>query len=988
MPLLDAVGWHGRTRVSFQGLDALPAGAKAAGQAKPGAGHDPGGAQSMNAQKQKETMEMVQEAEGTAGMHVNRQGANALMGPDGFDPRLADPARRWCLPARSPAPHTLPEQHVIEAETVGCSMMEVEEDGPGGSEPSATAEQRLASLKPYVHLAWDECKQSAEQSAAAQLRWEVFSTWMLLSCLALAEAERERLAQCWQPKAWTSETIALRHLFMESHSVRALGAVLRWLRWSHRWAPQAHSSVEAGFVYTAGYDRTRRALQLHGGIPAPFQEGSLHPDGPLQHGEKFQCADIEDERQLLADLWTCLRRGELGPALKLCAESGQAWRTTLLQGMLPFCEEPAGEYESSAAPGPDETVEEMLAFMKEEHSDWTDFGQLPQTKGSQGNPWRRVWKDECFDAAARNLLPGSKMDLKELSIYGFCSGNYDALMPSCSAGWADRCFGEFHCLKELGRGRREESLMQGLADWEWLVERLLEDGQARRCRSGDGDGIEGCWPHLGEGDLCAEEDSAEDRALRTAKLCGRLTPSLSPDVEAAVKQEVLQLLQRALPREDTGWEAASDVSQRFGQLQTDAENMASAFAAQKDLDVHVDRAGNFRVSSGCGNNLTLGMEAFQARAQQADKLGGTAAGVCLPASHSGAITLTCAGLADLDDDEESKISTCSIGVDNLKNRAWSADDCGEPMGKTLTESTEAPSEPWTPESANLSRDEPRQLLMLLSSRRVAAVLRETLQLLDPKAEAFLSQRKVLKVLAEVHFVWKVRHAWAAQPEESTGPFIFSHSQWGPEPAIAKHPGVCHGEESWGSFLQGTREGTLGLVGSWRLGSRSDGPEDWSDMKSMFLRLPASALSKMARLIAGAWDVQQGQAALEMLRGWLRDPRPAFVLKQFAAFFAVWQKEALEEQLRVPVDVDDIVGTHVSELLMVASGPLWEERCLRDQALEVILEHCKVLQPEPRREAFASVLLRLGRSAGTQAVAEAAAPRPELCFGSFAPWSFK
>ncbi|CAE7365735.1 GIP [Symbiodinium sp. CCMP2456] len=113
------------------------------------------------------------------------------------------------------------------------------------------------------------------------------------------------------------------------------------------------------------------------------------------------------------------------------------------------------------------------------------------------------------------------------------------------------------------------------------------------------------------------------------------------------------------------------------------------------------------------------------------------------------------------------------------------------------------------------------------------------------------------------------------------------------------------------------------------------------------------------------------AALEMLRGWLRDPRPPFVLKQFAAFFAVWQKEALEEQLRVPVDVDDIVGTHVSELLIVASGPLWEERCLRDQALEVILEHCKVLQPEPRREAFASVLLRLGRSAGTQAVAEAA-----------------
>eukprot|EP00438_Fugacium_kawagutii_P012012 Skav225320 [mRNA] locus=scaffold891:150669:151550:- [translate_table: standard] len=69
---------------------------------------------------------------------------------------------------------------------------------------------------------------------------------------------------------------------------------------------------------------------------------------------RFQPADLEDERQLMADLWsrpremedagrrwetlgdagtlgrpwdaprTCLRRGELSKALKLCAESGQA----------------------------------------------------------------------------------------------------------------------------------------------------------------------------------------------------------------------------------------------------------------------------------------------------------------------------------------------------------------------------------------------------------------------------------------------------------------------------------------------------------------------------------------------------------------------------------------------------------------------------------------------------------------------------------------
>ena len=538
------------------------------------------------------------------------------------------------------------------------------------------AEQRLSSLKPYTHLAWEEWKDSN-----AQLRWEVFNTWMLLSSLALAEAERERFAQFWAPKPWTSEAVALRHIFMESHSMRALCAVLRWLRWSHRFSPKAARSVEEGFVYNAGYDRTRRSFQLHGRLPGPFQEQSLHPDGPLQRGEIFECADIEDERQLIADLWTCLRRGELSTAMKMCAENGQAWRTALLQGMLPFCEEPEGQYESAPMPGIDEAMEEMLATMKEEHSDWTELG-CHLTKGSQGNPWRRVWKEECFDAAARNLLPGSKMDLRELSIYGFCSGNYDALMPSCNSDWADRCFGELHCLKE------------------WLVERLLEDGQSREKTS-----------RLGEGDVCAEEESAEDTAWRTRKLCGRLAPdpaNLNEDVEAAVREEVLQLLQRLrpLPSPEVGCEEASSVSQQFGQLQ-------------------------------------------------------------------------------------------------------------------------------------------------------------------------------------------------------------------------------------------------------------------------------------AFLIAAAWEPQRGKDALELLRSWLRNAQPGkpFALKQFAAYFAVWQKNVLEDHLRTSVDVDDIVSMHVSELLLVASGPLWQDRCLREDAVEVILEHCQVLRPEPRREALASLMLRLGRSAGPQAVAEAVA---QTCRGDATP----
>lgn len=85
--------------ISFAGLD-VPEGAQQAGQAKPGPGHDPTGVRSASKQKQKEAMEKIKEVEETAGMHVSKVGRNALMGPNGYDERLADPALRWCLPAR------------------------------------------------------------------------------------------------------------------------------------------------------------------------------------------------------------------------------------------------------------------------------------------------------------------------------------------------------------------------------------------------------------------------------------------------------------------------------------------------------------------------------------------------------------------------------------------------------------------------------------------------------------------------------------------------------------------------------------------------------------------------------------------------------------------------------------------------------------------------------------------------------------------------
>eukprot|EP00930_Biecheleria_cincta_P056096 TRINITY_DN42278_c0_g1_i1.p1 TRINITY_DN42278_c0_g1~~TRINITY_DN42278_c0_g1_i1.p1 ORF type:complete len:986 (-),score=182.20 TRINITY_DN42278_c0_g1_i1:80-3004(-) len=585
---------------------------------------------------------------------------------------------------------------------------------PQGSQSS---EQCLASLKSYAQIAWEECRAPLSGNAGlVQVRWEVYSTWTLLLCLWHAEAEAERCRRTWVPQPWHNEAQALRHLFLQNHSVRALTAVLRWLRWSYRWGPLVSGGAADESLTTclATYERTRRNTQLRGALPGLLQGAPfLHPDGPLQHNERFQAADIEDERQLLSELWRLLRQGNLRGALKLCADSGQAWRTAMLQGMLPLAEasDEAPGYEVTEGTDGFDKLEELLADIKEEHTDWTELGTLDRSCQSSGNPWRRIWKEQCYDTAQRNLQ-GSSMDKWELAIYGFCAGNYDALMPYCQASWADRCWGELHCLKE------------------WLVERLLEDGQETWCSPGFDCSFSrsGCKVHLGEGDggICSEvEDSQQSRSDRHNKLCGRLAKHLAPgdadQLSASVRVEIQQLLLRILPpgrgvgglELGTDWEVPMTVRDRFAELQ-------------------------------------------------------------------------------------------------------------------------------------------------------------------------------------------------------------------------------------------------------------------------------------AILIESTWMPQRGDKALGLLRNWLDCPGggsegPPVLVKQFASYFAVWQKELLEvagtEAANVPlsltgslvtdVDVDDIVGQHIRELIAAAAGPAWPEQCLRGEALELVAEHCAVLRPEGRLEAFTTLLLCLGRSCGCGLAARAA-----------------
>lgn len=259
-------------------------------------------------------------------------------------------------------------------------------------------------------------------------------------------------------------------------------------------------------------------MQLLQALPSPLQEPpAFHPDGPLQQRARFNGDDLEDEHQMLRQLWMLLRRGDLNGALEFCANSGQAWRTALLQGMLPFADsadEPVG-YDIM-----EEDDEDLLVKLKQEHTDWTELGTLEGSATNNGNPRRRLWKEECWNISQRNIQSSSAMDPHELAIYGFCSGHREAMMPVCNMTWSDRCFCELHCMKE------------------WLVEFLLDADRADWCKQPD--------LFLGEGDGgCADiADTPDDRAERSRKLSGRFLGVSAEKIEDTVASEIQRLFAR------------------------------------------------------------------------------------------------------------------------------------------------------------------------------------------------------------------------------------------------------------------------------------------------------------------------------------------------------------------------------------------------------------------------------------------------------------
>jgi len=443
-------------------------------------------------------------------------------------------------------------------------MAPIEDDDESPSSPAPGSERAFQALKAFAQEAREDCfVPLPETHSTVDVRWQIYSTWMLLLCVHHAEAEGMRCINAgWTPRRWVTEAQALRHLYLHSRTLRVLCGLLRWLRWAHLESCnlEGQEDFDEG-VGDGRYARTRRRMQDQCVFSGPLQPAlALHPDGPLQHRDLYDPQDLEDEECLLRRVLRALRRGDLRGAMKTCVECGQPWRTAFLQGMLPFSEHEGEEevgYEVDAAGD-----EADLASIKERHTDWIEVGVVGRKGTSDGNPWRRIWKEQCWDTVDRHLAkPSSPMSATELGIYGFCAGRLDALMPSCTKSWADALWARLHCLKES------------------LVERLLDACGAEFCAEGY---------FLGEGD-CGVPDPTESEASRSArreKLAGMLRGHTSvEDIEAAARKEFDEILRLCA----TAHDADSRRSAKFFILQAELARSALNPSEGGEQALHIMR---------------------------------------------------------------------------------------------------------------------------------------------------------------------------------------------------------------------------------------------------------------------------------------------------------------------------------------------------------------------------------------------------------------
>ncbi|KAJ2319806.1 Nucleoporin nup84, partial [Coemansia sp. RSA 2704] len=324
-------------------------------------------------------------------------------------------------------------------------------DAKGASSRPATQ----ASV--YRQLAQQRCSElysvSAFGSEAAHQRTEASrwnaerNTWDLLERLSLlrrqaninasfdsASTQSEDMQTACAPAATTDyacvqELVASDALLAEYVEVR---------RWLEDTAPEFQPvETRKGYrFYTrrcTGEHGMRASSDAPGGKPNRIVT-ETDPDAASRQRRELAHADAEYEAGLLRTLYEYVRRGRVGNAMDLCAESDEPWRAASIKGGL-LWRDPQLEPDGGMAVDSDENGP---ADMQPAHT--------------AGNVNRRLWKHAC---AA--LAHDEGNDSYERALYAALSGRLDEVVPVCES-WADAVWAHVNSMIET---RIESSICDG-----------------------------------------------------------------------------------------------------------------------------------------------------------------------------------------------------------------------------------------------------------------------------------------------------------------------------------------------------------------------------------------------------------------------------------------------------------------------------------------------------------------------------------------------
>jgi len=231
-----------------------------------------------------------------------------------------------------------------------------------------------------------------------------YNTWMLIYQFYIVET--------FQPDESHSES-SLHYLLGEFKQDREFLCTLCVMNWVEQ-----ISWLSTSKQFRGGWNNS-----LTDYISRPDEQPRFDPDGVF-NGTKLNTEDTKEEKQLLSEVFSLIRCGNLAGAQELLISSNQAWRALTIGGALPYFNFSLGSYqEKLRLPSVMQTLEKQENCESLDNSVSEDF--------EMGNTDVDLYMNACWMLSEQKRPELNEASCYEKAIYGSLCGNFNAIVGVC-----------------------------------------------------------------------------------------------------------------------------------------------------------------------------------------------------------------------------------------------------------------------------------------------------------------------------------------------------------------------------------------------------------------------------------------------------------------------------------------------------------------------------------------------------------------------------